>query len=66
MTLSKRAVLNPKQQSKHSKTSQSQSRFLPGLTAYRDGFFGGGWEKGESGGGSKQDEIDSVQITTIQ
>ena len=66
MTLSKRAAFNPKQQSKHSKTGQSQSRFLPGLTAYRGGFFGGGWEKGQSGGESKQDEIDSVQITAIQ
>ena len=30
-------------------TGQSQSRFLPGLTSYRGGLFGGGWEKGEWG-----------------
>ena len=70
MTLSKRAVLNPKQQSKHSKTGQKASNvltcftwagLLPGRVIW--------WWLGETVGGgaeSEQDEIDRVQITTIQ
>ena len=46
-------MLNPKQQSKYSKTGQSQSHFLPGLISYRGQFFGGGWEKRELGGRSR-------------
>ena len=46
-------MLNPKQQSKHSKTGQSQSHFLPGLISYWGGLFGGGWEKRKLGGRSR-------------
>ena len=67
MKLSKRAVLNPKQPSKDSKISQSQTRFLPGLTSSLTGadYLVVVGRRG-SGGGSEQDENDSVQITTIQ
>ena len=73
MTLSKRAVLNPKQQSKHSKTNQKASNVfylgwpLTGagrlVVVGRNGGGGGGRRGGAE---SEQDEIDRVQITTIQ
>ena len=69
MTLSKRAVLNLKQQSKHSKTGQKASNvFYLGWPLTGAGYLvvvgknGGG---GGGGSGSEQDEIDRVQITTI-
>ena len=74
MTLSKRAMLNPKQQSKHSKTGQKASNvFYLGWPLTGAGYlvvvgrnWGGGGGGGRGGAGSEQDEIDRVQITTIQ
>ena len=68
MTLSKRAVLNPKQQSKHSKTGQKASNvFYLGWPLTGAGYLVVvGRNGGGEGGGSEQDEIDRVQITTIQ
>ena len=71
MTLSKRAVLNPQQQSKHSKTGQKASNvFYLGWPLTGAGYLVVVWRNGGGGGGrgagSEQDEIDRVQITTIQ
>ena len=69
MTLSKRAVLNSKQQSKHSKTGQKASNvFYLSWPLTGAGYLvvvgrNGG---GRGAAGSEQDEIDRVQITTIQ
>ena len=68
MTLSKRAVLNPKQQSKHSKTGQKASNvFYLGWPLTGAGYLVVVGRTGGGGGaGSEQDEIDRVQIATVQ
>ena len=68
MTLSKRAVLNPKQQSKHSETGQKASNvFFLGWPLTGAGYLVVVGRNGGGGGaGSEQDETDRVQITTIQ
>ena len=67
MTLSKRAVLNPKEQSKHSKTGQKASNvFYLGWPLTGAGYLVVvGRNRGGGGAGSEQDDIDRVKITTI-
>ena len=71
MTLSKRAVLNPKQQSKHSKTSQKASNVfylgwpltgagrlvVVGRNGGGGGGGGGGGERRRRGGGQSRSRI---------